>query len=75
VLNTPENHALRNAKVAAPLDLLAPVFHDSKHSIKIYQGDCVEILEKFPPESVDLIFADPPYFFRTTASLVTRGGW
>jgi site-specific DNA-methyltransferase (adenine-specific) len=62
VLNTPENHALRNAKVAAPLDLLAPVFHDSKHSIKIYQGDCVEILEEFPPESVDLIFADPPYF-------------
>jgi site-specific DNA-methyltransferase (adenine-specific) len=28
---------------------------------QILQGDCIEILEHFPPESVDLIFADPPY--------------
>jgi len=25
------------------------------------QGDCVETLSGFPPESVDLVFADPPY--------------
>jgi site-specific DNA-methyltransferase (adenine-specific) len=62
VPNTTENHARRNGNGAALLELPAPVFHDSKHSIKIYQGDCVEILEKFPAESVDLIFADPPYF-------------
>jgi site-specific DNA-methyltransferase (adenine-specific) len=62
VPNTTENHALRNGNDAAALDLPAPVFQDSKHSIKIYQGDCVEILEKFRPESVDLVFADPPYF-------------
>lgn len=40
----------------------APVFHDARHHIKIYQGDCLEILEKIPADSVDLIFADPPYF-------------
>ena len=40
----------------------APVFHDPKHHIKIFQGDCLEILAKIPEACVDLIFADPPYF-------------
>ncbi len=39
-----------------------PVFHDPKHHIKIYQGDCLEILAAIPADCVDLIFADPPYF-------------
>jgi site-specific DNA-methyltransferase (adenine-specific) len=42
--------------------LPAPVFHDSKHHIKIFQGDCLEILPAIPEGCVDLIFADPPYF-------------
>jgi len=42
--------------------LPAPVFHDPKHHIKIYQGDCLEILAGIPEDCVDLIFADPPYF-------------
>ena len=42
--------------------LPAPVFHDPQHHIKIYQGDCLEILAAIPAECVDLIFADPPYF-------------
>jgi site-specific DNA-methyltransferase (adenine-specific) len=42
--------------------LPAPVFHDPKHHIKIYQGDCLEILPAIPENCVDLIFADPPYF-------------
>lgn len=28
---------------------------------KIIQGDCIEILKSLPENSVDLIFADPPY--------------
>lgn len=28
---------------------------------KIHQGDCIELLKKLPDNSVDLIFADPPY--------------
>src|SRR3989442_2856513 len=39
-----------------------PVFHDPKHHIKIYQGDCLEILAAVPEDCVELIFADPPYF-------------
>ena len=38
------------------------VFDDPKHHLRIYQGDCLDILEKIPPSSVDLVFADPPYF-------------
>jgi tRNA1(Val) A37 N6-methylase TrmN6 len=45
---------------AAPLP--QPVFHDPQHHIKIYQGDCLEILAAIPADCVDLIFADPPYF-------------
>jgi site-specific DNA-methyltransferase (adenine-specific) len=39
-----------------------PAFQDPEHHITIYRGDCLELLEKFPQESVDVIFADPPYF-------------
>lgn len=28
---------------------------------QIQQGDCIEVLKSFPENSVDLIFADPPY--------------
>tara|TARA_B100000745_G_scaffold192726_1_gene126742 strand:+ start:12510 stop:13394 length:885 start_codon:yes stop_codon:yes gene_type:complete len=28
---------------------------------EIYQGDAAEILRQLPPDSVDLLFADPPY--------------
>jgi modification methylase len=28
---------------------------------KIYQGDCVELMKSIPKNSVDMIFADPPY--------------
>ncbi len=39
-----------------------PRFHDPKRHVKIFQGDCLEILAKFPDDSIDMIFADPPYF-------------
>ena len=39
-----------------------PAFDDPKHHIRLYQGDCLEILASIPENSVDLIFADPPYF-------------
>ena len=28
---------------------------------KIILGDCLKVLKKIPDQSVDLIFADPPY--------------
>jgi len=56
------NKPAQIANDAAPPQLPAPVFEDSKHHIKIYQGDCLEILAAIPEGCVDLIFADPPYF-------------
>jgi site-specific DNA-methyltransferase (adenine-specific) len=37
-------------------------FDDPKHHIRLYKGDCLDILPKIPENFVDLIFADPPYF-------------
>ncbi len=45
-----------------PPRLPEPAFHDPRHHIKIYQGDCLDVLAAIPAEKVDLIFADPPYF-------------
>lgn len=28
---------------------------------QVLEGDCIQIMERFPPASVDLVFADPPY--------------
>ena len=28
---------------------------------RIIQGDCIKVLNSLPDESIDLIFADPPY--------------
>lgn len=35
----------------------------------IYQGDCVELLKELPDESIDLIFADPPYNLQLSGEL------
>lgn len=32
-----------------------------KTKIKLYQGDCLEVMKKIPDGSVDLILTDPPY--------------
>jgi len=37
-------------------------YDDPEHSVRLLQGDCIEILNQAREESVDMIFADPPYF-------------
>ena len=39
---------------------------------KIYQGDCLEILDNIPNESVDLIYLDPPFFTQKIHRLKTK---
>lgn len=36
---------------------------------KILDGDCIEVMNSLPAESVDLIFADPPYNLQLKGSL------
>ncbi len=33
-----------------------------KTRFELYQADSLEFLKKFPENSVDMVFADPPYF-------------
>lgn len=40
----------------------------------ILQGDCVKILKSLPDKSIDLIFADPPYFMQTEGELLRVSG-
>ena len=42
--------------------ILEPCYEDAKFKVKLFLGDCIEILAKIPDDCVDLIFADPPYF-------------
>lgn len=37
-------------------------YEDPEHSLKLFQGDCLEVMNDARAESVDMIFADPPYF-------------
>lgn len=40
----------------------------------ILQGDCISILKNIPDNSIDLIFADPPYFMQTEGELIRNDG-
>ena len=40
--------------------MVKPFFESD--NVNLFHGDCLEVLEKLPDNSVDLIFADPPYF-------------
>ncbi|EAK0804799.1 site-specific DNA-methyltransferase [Campylobacter lari] len=40
----------------------------------ILQGDCLEILKTIPDKSIDLVFADPPYFMQTQGELLRTNG-
>lgn len=46
----------------------------NKYINTIIKGDCIENLKKLPDESVDLIFADPPYFMQTEGELHRTNG-
>lgn len=46
---------------------MAKPYHN-QGDFKLYLGDCLEVLEHFPENSFDMIFADPPY-------LLSNGGF
>jgi len=39
-----------------------PYFEDRKCNVILFNENCFNILPKFPDNSIDMIFADPPYF-------------
>jgi len=60
-----------------------PGIAESGRGWALVQADCIETLERLPPQSVDLIFADPPYHLSNGGSScqsgkrvsVNKGGW
>ena len=41
------------------LENLKPYFNNE--NFRLYHGDSLQILSRFPDDSIDMIFADPPY--------------
>jgi site-specific DNA-methyltransferase (adenine-specific) len=41
---------------------IEPYYENMERSIRLFYGDCLKLLPRFPHGSVDMIFADPPYF-------------
>ena len=39
-----------------------PYFEDTKRNIVLFKANCFDILPNLPENSIDMIFADPPYF-------------
>ena len=54
-------------KVATPSETAKKPYYN-KDGFTLHHGDCLQILEKIPENSVDMIFADPPY-------LLSNGGF
>ena len=63
---------------------LAPPYYSSADgSLRLYQADSLELLRRMRDESVDMIFADPPYFLSNGGITcvggrmvrVDKGGW
>ena len=48
-------------------------YYYEKDDFKLIQGDSLEILKKIKPQSVDMIFADPPYFLSNDGLSIHSG--
>ena len=44
-----------------------------KPNFRLYHTNCMEIFDEFPENSVDMVFADPPYLFSNGEFTVHAG--
>ena len=49
-----------------PLGGVAPLPSDNA----LYYGDCLDWMQKWPPETVDLIYLDPPFNSNTDYNML-----
>lgn len=47
-------------------------YYNSEKQIKLFCGDALTILKKFPNNCIDMIFADPPYFGNQSGLVIKR---
>jgi len=58
----PERTETTSKTLAAFNINVEPCFRDTPDRLRIYTGDSLDLLDRFPERSVNMIFADPPYF-------------
>ncbi len=63
------------AHMAPTLDPIAlfPESHGLDRRYRVVPGDSLDVLDRLPPESVDLVFADPPYHL-SNGGFTCKGG-
>ena len=49
-----------------------PFFKSENSTVSVYNEDCLGFLSELPDESVDMIFADPPYFGNQSGLVINR---
>jgi len=42
-------------------NVIKPYFSDKQRKFNLYQGDFFDVIKSVKTESIDMIFADPPY--------------
>lgn len=50
-----------------------PHWRSGDGRVRLFKGDCVSVLDALPAESVDVIFADPPYFLSNGGTTCRAG--
>ncbi len=50
-----------------------PFWRSGDGRVRLFKGDCVSVLDGLPAESVDVIFADPPYFLSNGGTTCRAG--
>jgi 16S rRNA G966 N2-methylase RsmD len=79
--------AVQESDSAAPPKPPRLAYCDDENSIRLYHGNCLDLLDevaaKYPDGIFDMVFADPPYFLSNGGSTcqngervaVDKGGW
>lgn len=52
---------------------MQPLYQSNSQDFTLYQGDCMQVVEQLPDNSLDAIFADPPYFLSNGGISVQSG--
>ena len=52
---------------------MTSAYQSNTHDFTLYQGDCMQVIGQLPDNSLDAIFADPPYFLSNGGISVQSG--
>ena len=52
---------------------MQPLYQSNNQDFTLYQGDCMQVIKQLPDNSLDAIFADPPYFLSNGGISVQSG--